>query len=111
MSKTHFMARQGDVLIREVAEIPATAAPVEPEHGRVVLAHGEATGHHHSLLWGRAAMFRDDAIGRTFLGVSPGEPVALVHQEHDPINIPPGTFEVIRQVEFDLSEGVRQVAD
>lgn len=44
------MLRQGDVLLVEVTEeIPAEAKKVERDHGRVVLAYGEATGHAHAI--------------------------------------------------------------
>lgn len=45
-SCTHF--RQGDVLIERIAEIPATAEK-QPKATRIILAHGEVTGHHHTL--------------------------------------------------------------
>jgi hypothetical protein len=41
------MLRQGDVLIRPVAKVPAGLKRVPLEGGRIVLAHGEATGHAH----------------------------------------------------------------
>src|SRR5258708_19796990 len=37
--------RQGDVLIIPVEWIPEKLDPVDRENGRVVLAHGEVTGH------------------------------------------------------------------
>src|SRR5206468_2136597 len=41
--------RQGDVLIQRVACIPASTAPVERVDGRIILAEGELTGHHHAI--------------------------------------------------------------
>lgn len=47
--------RQGDVLIRKIKAIPAAAREMKrDEHGRIVLAHGERTGHAHT--------FRDKGI-------------------------------------------------
>ena len=40
--------RQGDVLLRQVAKLPAKATSVKNE-GRIVLAHGEVTGHAHAI--------------------------------------------------------------
>ena len=95
---TTFLAAQGDVVIRSVAAIPATAVPIAPEQGRVVLAHGEATGHHHSFPHrAGVTLFRDDgAGGDTFLEVA-DVPAPLAHQEHGTIEVPPGTYRVVRQ--------------
>jgi hypothetical protein len=67
--------------------------------GRLVLAYGEVTGHHHSLaLSDRVAMFREDGSGSgLFLSVSDGDPAALEHQEHKTLLINPGTYRIIRQ--------------
>lgn len=62
--KTTPQIRQGDVLLLPVKAVPDGAAPVPPEDGRVVLARGEATLHHHSFAHGRgAALFREDGAG------------------------------------------------
>ena len=56
--------RQGDVLIRRIKKLPEKTTPAPAENGRVVLAHGEATGHHHSFaLSDRVALFREDGAG------------------------------------------------
>jgi hypothetical protein len=39
------MYRQGDVLIIPVAGIPDDSEPIARENGRIILAHGEVTGH------------------------------------------------------------------
>ena len=48
--KTHHSHhyRQGDVLIEQIANIPATAEK-QNQSARIILAHGEVTGHHHAL--------------------------------------------------------------
>lgn len=43
------MYRQGDVLIQQIASLPSKLNPVPRENGRIVLAHGEVTGHAHAL--------------------------------------------------------------
>ena len=40
--------RQGDVLIERIAEIPTTAEK-QNKSARIILAHGEVTGHHHAM--------------------------------------------------------------
>jgi len=92
------MIRQGDVLVVRVDALPPNCTPVTPEHGRVVLARGEVTGHHHSFaLSDRVALFREDGSGGLFLTVSDGAPAVLEHQEHAALSVPPGTYQVIRQ--------------
>ena len=106
------MGRQGDVLIRRVAAIPAGAESVARDNGRVVLAYGEVTGHAHALASPRVALFMDtgSGSGRRFLKVEVGAPVALSHEEHSTVLIPPGDYEVIRQCEY-APEAIRNVAD
>jgi hypothetical protein len=41
--------RQGDVLLERIGSLPKKLQPVDREHGKVVLAHGEVTGHAHTL--------------------------------------------------------------
>jgi hypothetical protein len=107
---TTFMARQGDVLIIGVANIPKKVEPVARENGRVVLAHGEVTGHAHAIKDDRAALFRDPKLAAIFMHVSGDAPVALEHDEHDTVTVPPGNYRVVRQREYSPLE-IRQVAD
>jgi hypothetical protein len=104
------MYRQGDVLIVPVKSIPKTAELVAREGGRVVLAHGEVTGHAHAIKDVRAALFRDPKLAAIFMRISGDTPVALKHDEHDTIQLPPGDYQVIRQVEY-TPEAIRNVAD
>lgn len=93
--------RQGDVML-----VPCTAKPagkkVKPENGRTILAHGEVTGHHHSLDARVATLFDGDA---PVLVVR--EETTLDHQEHAAINVAPGTYWVVRQREYQAGEIVR----
>lgn len=102
--------RQGDVLVRKIKALPKNLSPAAAENGRFVLAHGEATGHHHSFaISDRVAMFREDGSGGgLFLTIS--EPVALEHQEHTALTIPAGHYAVVRQREYH-PEAVRRVED
>lgn len=103
--------RQGDVLLIPVASIPASA-PVKAEANRLILARGEATGHHHSFtLADTVALFREDGSGGgLFLSVTGDAPAALEHQEHTALAIPPGNYRVRIQREYH-PQAVRNVAD
>lgn len=105
------MFRQGDVLVVGVDSLPARVSPVAREEGRIVLAHGEVTGHAHAIWSERVAFFREDGSGRGFIQVSGGEPVALTHEEHHTISLDPGTYEVVRQREYEPKARPRAVAD
>lgn len=100
--------RQGDVLLVRVNEVPAEAKEVKPEHGRIVLAHGEATGHTHAILDTERVTLLMLEMKR-YLKVE--KKVALKHEEHAPIELPPGQYEVIRQREYVPKELPRYVAD
>jgi hypothetical protein len=104
------MIRQGDVLIIPCKTIPANATKADPEHGRLIVARGEATGHHHSFPHRRGVtLFRDDGAGGGFY-VKTDAPIALEHQEHSALVIAPGTHRVI--IQRTASAGlVRRVAD
>ena len=103
------MYRQGDVLIVPVKSLPKNLDPVDREQGRVVLAQGEVTGHAHAIKDRNAALFRDPKLAAIFMHVS-DDPVALEHEEHATITIPPGNYRVIRQREYS-PEAIRNVAD
>ncbi len=99
------MYRQGDVLLLPT-RVPASAQELPVERGPLVLAGGERTGHSHSIdaACARLLAYRE----RRFIRVE--QPTCLTHQEHSPIPIPPGEYEVIRQVEYSPFL-VRRVAD
>ena len=42
---------------------PSRTQPIDPEEGKLILARGEATGHHHAI-WFNPPMFRDDGLAR-----------------------------------------------
>src|ERR1700731_2550544 len=103
------MYRQGDVLIIPVETIPKTVEAVAREEGRIVLAHGEVTGHAHAIVSEHAALFRDPKLAAIFMHVT-DEAVMLEHEEHDAIAIPPGDYRVVRQREYHPGE-IRRVED
>jgi len=101
--------RQGDVLLTEVAREPSDVRRVPREQGRLVLAHGEVTGHAHVVADPAAELVTLEGADELYLLVYGGE-VVLEHEEHDTILLPPGSYRVIRQREY-TPESVRFVAD
>ncbi len=97
--------RQGDVLVMAVDEIPSGLPEVERDNGKTVLAYGEVTGHSHSLVRGK--LFRRDPLTQ-FLELEKLD--LLKHEEHAPIKIGKGSYEVRQQRQWSLAM-VRRVAD
>jgi hypothetical protein len=97
--------RQGDVLLKGVKNIPVDSKPVKND-GKVILAKGAVTGHAHTMPALACMLFMQG--NRRFLDVKNDS--VLSHQEHGPITIPAGNFEVIIQREY-TPEEIRNVAD
>lgn len=107
--------RQGDVILVRVDEDVPPGTTRERENGRVILAHGEVTGHAHAIVDERAELVEPQLVTREgaaelYLLVHGTEPVTLTHEEHATIAVPPGAYEVRRQREYSPQE-IRQVAD
>jgi hypothetical protein len=100
------MYRQGDVLLKQVKTIPKDAKVTETENGRLILARGESTGHSHTVCAIDGTLFIAD--DRLYLRTDDG--CELVHQEHAPIHIDTGNYEVIIQREYSPQE-IRRVQD
>ncbi len=99
--------RQGDVLLELVDEAKAKGAKAVKQKGdRVILAYGEATGHHHAVPLAEAALLAKGA--ERFLRVP--KQGTLSHEEHGPIRLPSGTYEVTIQREYAPGE-IRNVLD
>ena len=103
--------RQGDVLLIPCNALPRWARPLAPPGGVVVLAHGEVTGHAHTMMAERVRYFREDGSGRGFIQVHGGGPAALQHQEHAPVLVEPGLYEVRRQREYRPRTAVSFIVD
>lgn len=92
--------RQGDLLLRRIAELPKNLKEKD-----AILLRGETTGHAHRM---QNAQVMVAESGQQF--VVAGENSQLIHEEHDAIDIPKGVYEVSRQREYDpVAE--RQVSD
>ena len=104
----NWQARQGDVYIRRIGAVPATARP-EARKGDVILALGEVTGHAHRI---KAPLDAVDVLReaeKIILNVK--ETVEVAHEEHGTITLEPGLYESFQQREFDDIEEYRRVAD
>ena len=100
-----FSARQGDVLIREVAEVPEGAKMLPRDRGRVVLAYGEVTGHAHVIAERDAELLSVSGQVDRWLRVR--SQAVLAHEEHAAIAIAPGTYRVSIQREWSDQDAQR----
>ena len=98
------MYRQGDVLLVPCG-LPSDAKKAKVD-GRIVLATGEATGHAHTVAEADAELYE---LGEERF-LSTEKAVAVEHQEHATVEVPAGTYKVIRQREYSPQE-IRNVRD
>lgn len=101
-------AQQGDVLLRKLEQMPAgQRVPIALSRSRLVLAHGES-GHSHVIEDDEAELIQ---IGERIL-LRLEKAATVVHEEHRPIRLSPGIWEVGRVKEYDwFSKMERQVID
>jgi hypothetical protein len=90
--------RQGDVLLCRVKNVPPWSQALPSEGGRVVVAEGEHTGHAHALSPEEARLFRRGR--QLLLSIAEGG-AALRHEEHTPILLAQGHYQIRRQREYD----------
>ena len=101
------MFRQGDVLFKQVNSVPTGVRKVR-RSGHIL--EGEATGHIHRVKESDLAVAEVFEIeDRLFLSASQ-DGIAIVHEDHKPITLPAGDYEIVRQREYSPEE-IRNVAD
>ena len=100
-------AQQGDVVLKRIPCLPP-GTPRTISQGRMILAEGEATGHSHCIEEKDSQLLE---VGNTI--VLDLKNIAVIeHQEHGPITLAPGLWEVGRVQEFDyLTQMKKQVVD
>jgi len=97
------MYQQGDLILLETEKVKGKRL----DH--LILAYGEATGHHHRIATGQATLSEEN--GTLYLRVDSNK-ADLVHEEHGKITIPKGDYLVRRVREFDhFAEKARAVRD
>jgi|SRR5579863_2106556 len=102
--------QQGDVVLKRREALPtAGLKPVKKsERGYYVIALGEATGHSH-VIDGEVEVYED---GNGTLWIRALEQTQQTHEEHGPVTLGPGIYEVyIVREYFPFEEEMRRVAD
>jgi len=99
------LIQQGDVLMKGIEKLPEGLKKVN----HLTLALGEVTGHSHQVTSGEAEMYEKD--GTFFLKVT-SENAIVTHQEHAPVTLEEGTYEIDIVKEYShFDEEARRVAD
>ena len=96
--------RQGDILFVKVSNIPQETIKT----GSKVIIEYEATGHKHLIASNCTELYeleKDSHIqrrfGRNIIGfVNVLDDTLITHDEHQPIKLPKGKYQIIRQREF-----------
>ncbi len=97
------MKRQGDLVIKEVRELPQNLLVVK----NGVILEGESTGHAHRLVGG--SVFKDN---QNLMYLKVTSKAKIVHEEHKPISLSKGMYAVLRTREWDYSSAkAREVLD
>src|SRR5580692_2011231 len=109
LKEMHMQKQQGDVLFTRLTAMPdGVRKKVKRTKRGLVLADGEATGHAHIIEETDAELIH---IGERML-LSLSAPAIVKHDEHNPITLEPGIYEIGRVREKDwLTDMVRTVAD
>lgn len=99
-------AQQGDVILRKLDLLPSLDGATVTRK-RLILAHGES-GHSHVIEDDEAELIQ---IGERML-LKLTKAATIVHEEHKPVTLSPGIWEVGRVKEFDYFQRMsRQVMD
>jgi hypothetical protein len=95
--------RQGDVLLKGVQKVQG-----ERQEGPLVLAEGDSSAHHHTIIGGVPVLFA--LGGRRFLTVGPGAQMVVLGDEkrHEPIGVEPGAYEVVVQRAWDAARAASE---
>lgn len=114
MSKVSY--QQGDVILRPISKLPEGYELTEDK----VLQEGETTGHKHQFLDTKAVSVYALTGGQPLnqgdtihLGIGKvvivRKQTELTHEEHKPISLPPGVYEMdlVREYDYDKEETAR----
>ena len=110
------LIRQGDILLRQVDESSVPDDYVTHQPGPCVVGLGEATGHTHTIERAQWVVdgghdgaslheFAATGLSATPVFVYVAEETLLTHPEHASLAIPDGTYQIVRQREYEPRSG------
>lgn len=101
--------RQGDVLLRQVGAFPEGATRILAST-RIVLAHGEVTGHAHAIDAGQAEEYQTNGKDGLQRHLRVEKLANVTHEEHATVPLPAGIYEIVQQREY-TPEEIKFVVD
>ena len=101
------MYRQGDLLFVKIDKLPKRLRKIKEN----IILRGEATGHAHKLVGG--ILYRTYSWSNPEMFIEIPSSGKIVHEEHAPLVLPKGIYQVIRQREYDpdAKDGLQFVND
>ena len=99
--------QQGDLVIERIDKIPSDAKLVSQGNRKHVLRQGEVTGHAH-VIEDDVELYEKDGL----FYLKAGKEVIIGHEEHKPVALQEGIYEISGVNEFDyIVQMERQVRD
>lgn len=108
---------QGDVILKPIKKLPKGLKKVDHK----VLQHGETTGNMHKFLDSDTVeVYIDESQDPTTMSITPNEHKYIVvgntaylrHEEHNPVKVEPGVYEIDIVLEYDYdTHEARRVID
>ena len=104
--------RQGDILFQRVSDLPKDVNQIP---NSLTVALREITGHHHSFkTQSQVLLYKTNGSSQdpTAVQVLEKEGAVLEHQEHLPLVLPEGVYEVKREQEWNpFTQAIQRTAD
>jgi len=89
---------QGDVMFIQRKKKPSGKKTAPRQDSRLVLARGEKTGHDHTVDSATTTLF--GKVGDGNMAIVVVEPTQVLHQEHPPLGLEPGYYDVVVQRQY-----------
>lgn len=103
MKTDNFMVRQGDVLAIKIKALPKGLKKKKDN----ILVHSDSTMHDHTLVKGTVFIDKD---GRMYAEV-PSKTQIVHTEDHGPVDIPKGVYEIRRQIQHTMGDMTAIVVD
>lgn len=96
------IVRQGDIMLKRIEKIN----DAKPVNRGGMIEEGEVTGHIHRLP-ANGSKFYETKNGQLLVELE--EPQQITHEDHLPVYTPEGSFEVVKEREFDYATHVDRI--
>ncbi len=103
----------GECVITQITELPQGLKKVQPKNGYVVVAESEVTGNDHRVCVKDKQVEFYEKDGVLYMkNLQPVEVGCVIEERHDTCELPEGTWEFKKALEYDpLEEVIREARD